>query len=219
MKDPNGKRRRWTVLTNLQQWQNHCLKSLRNDWKRGGGRNRGTLRDWHLRAGLAFAFLQNVSYNLVVWAVELIILSCTCCFPFAPNGSGRPIPKSTFLKTVLYCGLSRSAAWKNYSHIIKAYIHWFAFPSALLPVSGGVQTTALLQPTQDSTGAHHSQHLQWDWSKAWGEEQGWQWDPSHLGLSSQSMTVVIKAQKKGIALKLVQIQVSLLWCAPHISVC
>lgn len=48
------------------------------------------------------------------------------------------------------------------------------------------------------------------WSKARGEEQGSQWDLSHLGLVFQSMTVVIKVEKKKITLESVQIHMSLL---------
>lgn len=92
MKDPNGKRRRGAVFTNLHQWQNHYLKPLRN-WKRGEGWTECEISTSWQVLPLVSAACRLQSCATSSWAYN-IILSCASCSPFAQNVSGRPVSES-----------------------------------------------------------------------------------------------------------------------------
>lgn len=168
MKDPNGKKRRGNVLTNLHQWQNHYLKPLRN-CKRGEGWTEGTVWHQHLLAGLAFGFLQNVSYNLVVRALEPIILFWVEPVVHHLNGSGRPVSESvlTWNCSVLWAVQVLNRSEERDAHMsLSSYI---IICISLFPVpSFGRHVNKHLAPTYTREHSIFSGSC----SKAWGEEEG-----------------------------------------------
>lgn len=213
MKDPNGKRRRGTVLTNPQQWQNHYLKPLRNGWKRGGGRNRGTVWDQHLLAGLAFGFLQNVSYNLVIRALELIILSCTSCFPFAHNGSRRPVPRNTLAETAVLPWAEQDSNMREERTVLMSVGHIHIYLLSPLPCFQFQELCKQMprshphkkdmSPTFSVSSVGPGQKLKMRNQAGSGIHSTWDWCLNQWLLSS-------KWKKTEIALKSVQIHMSLL---------
>lgn len=148
------------------------------------------------RAGLWFSAERELqSCGTSSWA-NTTGLSCTSCSPFAQNGSGRPVPKSMLTwncSTQQAEQVSERSEEKNCSHVIKVYTNLFAFPSSLLPVSGGVWTNVSLQPytrwhrspslAVSSVGAGQNVEVRNDVHS--GIHPIWDWFFSHWLLSSK----------------------------------